>query len=255
MKNENNDQNFYEKLTSLYHLIFEDWDISMSEQGKVLSSLIPSKDIASPILDCACGIGTQSLALANLGYKVEGSDLSQSEIMRAQKEASLRGLSINFRVDDMRQLKTAPLFHYGVVICMDNSLPHLDSDEDIFNSLVAMRNRLRNGGLLLISLRDYEKLLVEHPTGMPPKFFQKGKYRRFVHQIWDWIDEREYIVHLYITYETPQGWKSHHSVGRYRAITVDEVVSFMRKADFTDIRILEPLETGYYQPIVSGKAP
>ena len=125
MRNENSEQSFYDKLASIYHLIFEDCDISMKEQGKVLSHLIPPVDIASPILDCACGIGTQSLGLASLGYQVEGSDLSYSEIIRAQKEVSLRGLSINFCVDDMRQLKTAPLSYYGVVICMDNSLPHL----------------------------------------------------------------------------------------------------------------------------------
>ncbi|MFI0435824.1 MAG: class I SAM-dependent methyltransferase [Parachlamydiaceae bacterium] len=255
MKNENSEQSFYDKLASIYHLIFEDWDISMREQGKVLSHLIPPPDIASPILDCACGIGTQSLGLASLGYQVEGSDLSHSEIRRAQKEASVRGLSINFRVDDMRQLKTAPLSHYGVVMCMDNSLPHLDSSEDLFNSLTAMRDRLKNGGVLLISLRDYKKLLEDRPNVMPPKFFQNGKYRRFVHQIWDWVDERRYVVHLYITYETAEGWKSHHSVGHYRAVTVEEIVSFMEKVGFIDIRILEPAKTGYYQPIVSGRAP
>jgi glycine/sarcosine N-methyltransferase len=109
MSHENLDESFYNKLASIYHLIFEDWDISMKEQGKILSRLIPPLDIASPILDCACGIGTQSIGLASLGYQVEGSDLSNSEIIRAEKEASLRGLLINFRVDDMRQLKTAPL--------------------------------------------------------------------------------------------------------------------------------------------------
>ncbi len=101
-------QDFYEKLASVYHLIFEDWGASMCEQGKVLSKLIFSSDITGPILDCACGIGTQAIPLAILGYQIEGSDLSLPEIQRATEEAVIRGLSINFRQDDMRQLKTAP---------------------------------------------------------------------------------------------------------------------------------------------------
>jgi 2-polyprenyl-3-methyl-5-hydroxy-6-metoxy-1,4-benzoquinol methylase len=133
---------FYENLSSIYHLIFEDWEESIRQQGKIISKLLPPPDIANPVLDCACGIGTQALALASVGYTVEGTDLSPSEIERAKKEANIRKLSINFRVDDMRQLITAPLKKYGALINMDNSLPHLNSNEEIITTLTAMRNLL-----------------------------------------------------------------------------------------------------------------
>lgn len=250
----NQGQEFYEELASFYHLIFENWDESMHQQGKVLSRLLPPAGVADPVLDCACGIGTQSLALAKLGYQVEASDLSKSEINRAKKEAELRGLSVHFRIDDMRLLNNAPLSHYKVVMAMDNSLPHLDSDEEILNALIAMHRRLKNEGILLLSLRDYEKILLERPKITPPLFFIDGQYRRIIHQVWDWIDERRYIVHLYITCEDSDGWKSHHFNGQYRAIEVNEVAALMRKAGFTEIRILMPKETDYYQPIIYGKA-
>ena len=243
---------FYEKLAAVYHLIFEDWETSIKQQGKILSTLLPPSIIASPILDCACGIGTQSLALASLGYEVEGIDLSIAEVKRAQKEAAARQLSINFRVDDMRQLKTAPLHHYGAVIAMDNALPHLNSNEEIEGALTAMRDRLKSGGTLLLSLRDYSALMQERPSSTPPKFFQDGIYKRIVHQIWDWQDERTYIIHLYITCENAKGWKSNHFIGKYRAVTVDEVVSIATKIGFVDVKILLPEVTGYYQIIIQG---
>ena len=40
------------------------------------------------MLDCACGIGTQALGLAAVGYEMEGSDISSGEIDRAQREAA-----------------------------------------------------------------------------------------------------------------------------------------------------------------------
>ena len=64
----NKQTEFYEELASFYHLIFEDWDKSILQQGDILSKLLPLATIADPILDCACGIGTQALALAKLGY-------------------------------------------------------------------------------------------------------------------------------------------------------------------------------------------
>lgn len=47
--------------------------------------------------------------------------------------------------DGMRTLEKAPAEHYGAVLCMDNALPHLDSDADIDMALRAMDARLRSG--------------------------------------------------------------------------------------------------------------
>ncbi len=244
------EKNFYESLASVYHLIFENWDSSMHQQGVILSNLLPAPNEAGVILDCACGIGTQAIALATMGYVVEGRDLSPSAVERAQQEATRRKLSINFQIDDMCKLNTTPLHHYDVVICMDNSLPHLTNFEEITTALVAMRNRLKPGGTLLLSLRDYHKLIQDRPTVTPPKFFQDGQYRRIIHQVWDWQNERDYIVHLYITWETKEGWKTHHSAGKYMAIKVEEVAKLVSEVGFENVQILNLEDTGFYQPII-----
>ena len=76
----------------------------------------------------------------------------------------------------MRQLKTAPLQHYGVFIAMDNALPHLEREEEVLFALKAMKDRLKKGGHLLLSLRDYDKLMKDRSSFTPPSFFQDGKY-------------------------------------------------------------------------------
>ena len=205
------------------------------------------------MLDCACGIGTQALGLAQVGYKIEATDLSSAEIERAQAEAAARGVDIVFRVDDMRSLKTSAAGTFGAVIAFDNALPHLDSDEDVIKALGAMHDRLRAGGILLISLRDYESLMDQRPTITPAAMFLDAGRRRIVHQVWDWQDERRYIVHLYITRQMPSDeWVTNHFVGHYRAITPAEVAAYSEKVGFRQVRILQPAETGYYQPIVAA---
>jgi glycine/sarcosine N-methyltransferase len=249
-----NDQ-FYDSMANHFHLIFEDWNASMRRQGAVIAKLLPSPEEAGLILDVACGIGTQSLALAALGYSVEGSDISAAEVARAQREAASRGLKCSFRVDDMRTLRTASIGRYGAVIAMDNALPHLDSDDDIRAAFTAMRMRLLPGGKVLVSVRDYARHLKEKHTCTPPVFYSDNGRRRIVFQVWDWIDERRYAVHLYVTQDTAEGWVNYHFTGNYRAVTPDEVAQLANQTGLQQVRILPPGDTSFYQPIIAAQIP
>src|SRR5262245_39505184 len=96
----------YDKLAVHYHLIFENWETSMERQAATLSSVLHRSGLAATarILDCACGIGTQALGLAKLGFQVSGCDLSPLAVERARLEASQRGLNIQFSVVNMLNL-------------------------------------------------------------------------------------------------------------------------------------------------------
>jgi glycine/sarcosine N-methyltransferase len=249
------DNNFYDQLAESYHLIFQDWEASMQYQADVLSRLLPGPRPDMTILDCACGIGSQAIGLAMRGFRVEGSDPSPASIARAVREAAARKLSAVFRVDDMRTLSTARRNAYDAVIAFDNAIPHLHSDEEILDALSNMRDRLRSGGIILISLRDYGPLLAERPAATPPVFYRDGKHRRIVHQIWDWLDDRSYVVHLFITRERDTRWETQHFTGLYRAVIPNEMAQFASRVGFTDCRVLIPQDTGYYQPILRGVAP
>src|SRR5579859_538968 len=83
---------FYNDLAEHYHLIFEDWDRSIERQASVLGPLLEARAGAAPlkVLDCACGIGTQTIGLAKRGHRVTGSDLSDAAVARARREAGMR---------------------------------------------------------------------------------------------------------------------------------------------------------------------
>jgi glycine/sarcosine N-methyltransferase len=228
----------------------------MARQAGIIARLLADPASTGPVLDCACGIGTQAIGLSTLGFTVEGSDLSGAQVERAKAEAALLNLSVNFRVDDMRTLAASRPDHFGAVLAFDNALPHLDSELDVFAALRAMRSRLRPAGTLLISLRDYGPLMQTRPVTMPPSFFGEEGRRRIIHQVWDWQDERRYAVHVFITRQASDGrWVSQHFTGRYRAISPQEVAQCMREVGLESVRVLSAEETGYYQPIVSAVRP
>ncbi|MGO9095712.1 MAG: class I SAM-dependent DNA methyltransferase [Bryobacteraceae bacterium] len=246
---------FYDDLAESYHLMFQYWPRSIEWQAGVLGPLI-ERELPTGrlrILDCACGIGTQTLGLAERGHILVGTDLSAAAIARARREAQQRGLAIRFEVADMRDLSSVAESEFDCVIAVDNALPHLTSEEDLRRAVQQMAGKLRAGGLFLGSIRDYDQIVLERPAMPPPAFFQDGGYRRIYHQVWDWTGDRQYTVHLYITQETSTGWNCRHFGSVYRAVMREELTAVMQQAGLVEVRWLMPAESGFYQPLVLGR--
>jgi SAM-dependent methyltransferase len=241
----------YDALAAHYDQIFENWDANIKRQASVLGGILEREcgDRRLRVLDCACGIGTQSLGLAMEGFDVTGCDVSYGAIERARSEASKRGLSVPFSVADMLQLNAMPESSFDAVICIDNSLPHLETDERLLQAAQQAYRKLRPGGAFIGSIRDYDSLVVERPTTQGPSFYSDSGRRRIVFQIWDWMDDRRYRFHLYITRGTESAWQTFHFTSTYRAVLRSELQHILEQAGFTDVRWLSPSDSDFYQPI------
>jgi 2-polyprenyl-3-methyl-5-hydroxy-6-metoxy-1,4-benzoquinol methylase len=247
-------EGFYDALAEHYHLIFDDWDQSIERQADVLNALLAAQLRAGPlkILDCACGIGTQALGFASRGHRVVASDLSSPAVARAMREAKKRELNIEFCVSNMTSLAEIEGCDFDVVAALDNALPHL-SAEHVAAAARAMASKLKPDGMLLASIRDYDALINERPTMQEPAFYGLEGARRIVHQVWDWIGQDRYTVHLYITRQTNEGWQAHHFVSEYRCPLRDELSRALENAGLCEVQWLMPNESGFYQPIVLAR--
>ena len=83
-------QTFYNHMASHYDKLFRDWNATTHEQAAILERIFRSNgfDRTASVLDCACGIGTQSIGLAALGYRMTASDISDAELAEAVKRAA-----------------------------------------------------------------------------------------------------------------------------------------------------------------------
>jgi glycine/sarcosine N-methyltransferase len=247
----------YDELAAHYHLIFENWEASVERQAAVIGPVL-ERECGSPgatrILDCACGIGTQALGLAKRGFRVSGCDASSRAVERARLEASRRGLELELSVANMLDLTCLKDSYFDAVICMDNALPHLESTDQLIQAAAQIRTKLRPKGLLMASIRDYDRLIEERPVVQGPSFYSDQGRRRIVLQVWDWIDDRRYIFHLYITREIEKSWQTFHTSAAYRAVLRDELAAALFRAGFMNPRWLLPAESGFYQPVVLATA-
>jgi SAM-dependent methyltransferase len=249
---------FYDQLASDYHLIFADWHASMRRQAAALDQLIRAAlgDGPLTILDASCGIGTQAIGLAERGYRVHATDVSSAAVERASVEAAARGVALSVGVADLRTLDRQVDGQFDVVLSCDNSLPHLLSDADLRQAARGLWTKLRPGGLLLASIRDYDRILRERPGAELPRVFDDATGRRIVFQVWDWeADGETYQLHLFLLRETAGGWSTKHHATRYRALRRAGLGALLREAGLARVRWHQPEASGYYQPIVTARRP
>ena len=149
---------FYDEFSPFYHLIFDDWNSSIQRHAKIIDQIIRDEWGFDHItlVDVSCGIGTQTIGLAQLGYAVDASDISPKAIKRAQSETEKRNLAVKYSVADMRQCYKHHQKQFDVLISCDNSVPHLLSDSEILVAFKEFYNCLKPEGGCIITLRDYE---------------------------------------------------------------------------------------------------
>lgn len=242
---------FYERLTPFYHLIYPDWEASITKQSTDLDNIIKEYwgESVKSVLDVACGIGTQSLGLASLGYAVTASDLSPAAIARARREASSRKLNIDFSVADMRAIYSHHQKQFDLVIACDNSVPHLLTDSDLLAAFRQFYQCVRPGGGCLISVRDYEK---EERTGVQVKPYGlrvEGHNKYLVFQVWEFQGLIYDVSMYFVEDDGGEDCVTHVMRTKYYAIETGRLMELMLQAGFSEVR---RLDERFFQPVIIG---
>ncbi|MFJ9548672.1 class I SAM-dependent methyltransferase [Streptomyces erythrochromogenes] len=249
---------FYDGLADRYDLIYADWDVSVTRQGRALDALLTAALGPGPhtVLDNACGIGTQSLGLSARGHEVTGTDLSPLSAARAASEAARRGLDLRVAAADMRALPFADA-SFDAVVCADNALPHLLTAQDVRAALAETRRVLRPGGLLLLSTRPYADVLRARPHSDAPHVHTGPDGQRTItFQLWHWhADGERYDLELFQLLPAGDTWTPRTSRATYWALTQERTAEFAREEGLCDTVWHAPGDTGFHQPVLTARRP
>lgn len=223
----------------------------MRRQGEQLSSLIQGHWTGSKtVLDVSCGIGTQSIALAQQGYVVCGSDLSEGAVNRAIKEAATRDLDIAFSVCDMREAHTHHESGFDIVLSADNSLPHLLTDGELLIALEQMYQCLSPAGGCVITVRDYDAeergINKVKPYGVR---VENGR-RYLIFQVWDFEDDVYNLTFIFVEEDlSTQAVVTHAFRTRYYAVSTTRLCELMEQVGFKTVQRIDGV---FYQPVLVG---
>ena len=244
-------ESFYDEIAPFYHLIYGDWNSGIERQATALDSIIREfwGTEVKTIVDVACGIGTQTIGLARLGYELTASDLSSSAIERATREAEARGLVVGFSVADMREASAHHQKQFDLVIACDNSVPHLLTDEELLKCFQEFYKCARPGGGCLISVRDYEK---EERVGIQVKPFgirHDGQTRYLVFQVWDFHGQIYDLAMYFVEDRGAAECVTHVMRSQYYAVGISTLMSLMTRAGFERV---QRVDDRFFQPVIVG---
>lgn len=246
-------QTFYDNLASQYDKLFSDWEATTKEQAILLDKIFSDNgfDRTASILDCACGIGTQAIGLAALGYHVTASDFSEGAIAKAKERAMKHHADIRFELADFRALSKVLSEPFDIIIAMDNALPHMLTAQDLEAAIKSIANQIKPGGLFVASIRDYDALLLDKPPYSPPYIHKTAIGQRVSFQTWHWIGDNYKLTQYIIDDEAALEVSKFEC--EYRATRRNELTSLLLANGCCDVTWKFPEETGFYQPIVIAK--
>ena len=146
----------YQDFALLYdHFMY---DVDYPAWARYLAGILERIGLRDPcsVLDAACGTGSISIALAQMGYSVTGSDASANMLEQAQAKARKSGLAVPFVQQDMRSIA----LHKPVSVINStlDGVNYLLKPADVRAFFSSTLCALEPGGVLLFDVSSYFKL-------------------------------------------------------------------------------------------------
>jgi glycine/sarcosine N-methyltransferase len=131
--------------------------------GDLLADVIATLAPGAPVLDCACGIGIDALALAQRGFTVTATDGSSSMVARAKERLAASPSEVSVLQSLWQDLPAKLTDRFDLAICLGNSLVHAGSLPAMAESLEGIRGVLKPEGKIVISSRNWELMYSSWP--------------------------------------------------------------------------------------------
>jgi 2-polyprenyl-3-methyl-5-hydroxy-6-metoxy-1,4-benzoquinol methylase len=147
---ENHLGNFYSWMTG-------DFTEKQSEQQSFFSSHSILPRFNALAFDLGSGHGLQSVSLAKLGFTVTAIDFNPQ--LLEELERNRKALSIQIVQDDFLHFLETTCVKAELILCMGDTLTHLENGEAVKKLIRSMEDRLLPGGRIVFSFRDLTREL------------------------------------------------------------------------------------------------
>jgi SAM-dependent methyltransferase len=147
---------FYDEIAEHYDNIFP---VVETKINLIIENL---EQNPSNILDVACGTGGYALELYNQGHNLTAIDLDTKMIEELQD----KNPNIDSQVMDMLKLKKLDK-KFDLIYSLGNSIVHLDSIQLVEIFFEACYSQLKNNGVLIIQVINYDRILDKGINSLP----------------------------------------------------------------------------------------
>ncbi len=205
------------------------YDLLMAERGKdygreaeaVASRIRRRRPGARSLLDVACGTGSHLGTFAELGFEVEGVELS-TEMLAVAAE---RVPGVPLHVGDMRTFRLGRRF--DAVVCLFSAIGYMTTVDDMATALRTMADHLVDGGVLVV-----EPWFTPERFHDGTVFAESAESEGFVvaRVSRSWCEGGDSLIEMHFVCGTPQRTWSFVEVHRMGLFTTDQQLELYRAA-------------------------
>lgn len=178
---------------------FPNWEVLYQEQAvetmpwfnpsldpDVESALLTVKLSNGSVLDLGTGPGTQAIALAERGFQVMATDLSEAAIHQAAAKANQKGLQISFQQDDILNSRLEQSFDF----ILDRGCFHVLPPQSYGTYVQTVANLLKPKCYLFLKCFSQEETREQVPYRLTPEEIQQIFKERF-----DLVSAQQTVYH------------------------------------------------------------
>ncbi len=236
----------YDQLGASYDR-FVDWPARLAFEMPFLVKVLRDAG-AHRVVDAACGTGQHAVALAKAGFEVVGADLSQAMVEAARRNAREAGLAIEFFTAGFAELAGKLPGTFDALLCLGNSLPHVNDLSHLDATLGDFRAVLRPGGLLVLQLRNFDAVLRRRERFLPPQAHAEGEAEWLFFRFYDFLADGRLRFHMVVVHRTPANETCQIESTVLFPILRDQLLPACREAGFTDLALYGSMKGDPFDP-------
>lgn len=217
-------KHYDEHLAYFYEWMTGDFDARQSESEEYFISCGIKPEYDGRAIDLGAGHGIHTISLAKLGFKVDAIDFNSLLLDKLEQRSN--DLAINTFKKDFRDFSSIDV-NPELIICMGDTLAHLESFTELDDFLINCSRSLHNNGKLVVSFRDYGITLSGQDSFIPVK----SDENRILTCILTYHDDKV-VVTDQLYEKSDQGWVQKVSSYKKIRLTKQGVKDALARADF-----------------------
>lgn len=189
-------------LGGIYEWMVGDFETAVTAVDEYWESIALQPQASGVAVDLGCGHGIQSVSLARRGFEVVALDTCR-QLLDSLRQRS-ESLPVTIVQDDLTSFADHLQGPVDAIICMGDTITHLESPQQVESLIAAVSGALCEGGTFCVSLRDY--------SGDPPegtsRFIPVRSDDRRIHTCFlEYVSADCVLVHDLVYERTEAGWE------------------------------------------------
>ncbi len=224
------EKHYQDVLSDVYSWMLGGFDIQLPKYRNFFESRNLKPTGSGVAVDLGAGCGFQSIPLSELGYTVTAIDLDDSLLQELKKNDTTEKVTI--KRDDMLNFHEQVKAPSELIICMTDTLLHLESKHRVTELFQKVFDHLEASGRFVITFRDLSHTLEDLDRFIPVKQDEKTIFTCFLEYEPDTVK-----VHDLVYRNANSEWTLAKSFYRKLRLSPDWVVDQLTYIGFSEVSV------------------